>query len=156
MAKVRNPLSSLLLTILAAAALSALVAVPVLLFPLLGLPHVELAVFYLAFASFGVGLLAGRTSFLGSMGFTGGLLGGFTGLLLFQLLLWPTGWEYLLALGLGAVCGLGGMATGKLGIRRVTRAIDSLPKLRRCQRCGSRVGLSARRCWSCKAYLPPT
>ena len=162
MPNVRNPIFSLILTMTAAAGLSVLLAIPVFLFPLLGLPYFELQVFCLAFAAFGVGMIAGRASFLGSMGFTGALIGGFAGFLLFQWifrptgwLLWPSGWEFLLALGLAGLCGVGGLSTGKLGVRRVERAIQELPELRRCQRCGTRVGLSARRCWSCKAYLPP-
>jgi len=155
MARLRNPLTSLLLTILAAAGLAALVAVPVLVFPWVGLKVFELQVFYLGFASFMAGMLAGRASFIGSMGLVGALLGGFVGILVFQFIIWPTGLEYFLALGMGGLSGLGGLVTGKLGVRRVQRAIQELPELRRCQRCGSRVGLSALRCWSCKAYLPP-
>jgi hypothetical protein len=155
MANVRNPIASLLLTMAAASGLAAVVSIPVLLLPLIGLQYFELHVFYLAFAAFGIGVVSGRASFLGSMGFAGALIGGFAGFFLFQWLLWPTGWEFLLSLALGASCGLGGLASGKLGVRRVQRAIQELPELRRCQRCGSRVGLSARRCWSCKAYLPP-
>lgn len=156
MVKVRNPLASLFLTILAALGMSIAVSIPVLFFGALGLAYIELQLFYLAFATFGAGLVAGRASFLGSMGAVGGFLGGWVGSYLFQLFLWPTAWQFLLSLGLAGACALGSAATGKLGIRRVEQAIQDLPKLRRCQRCGSRVGLSAQRCWSCKAYLPPT
>ncbi len=155
MAAVRNPIASLMLTILGAAFLSILAALPVLLLAWIGLAALELGLFYLAFAAFVVGMASGRATFLGSLGFTGGFLGGFVGFLLFQALAWPTGSEFLFALGLAALCGLGGLATGRLGVRRVERAIRELPKLRRCGRCGTRVGLSARRCWSCKAHLPP-
>jgi len=149
--KVRNPISSLAATLVTAFGLSLLVAIPTLF-----LPIVELRYFLLPFALFGVGLLAGRSSFIGGLGFAGSLIGGFAGSLLFQYLAWATGWELLIALGLGAACGLGGMATGKLGLRRVEKAVARMPRLRRCQRCGARVGLSARKCWSCKGYLPPT
>lgn len=138
-------------TMVAAFVLSLLVCIPALF-----LPYVELRYFILPFALFGVGLLAGRSSLIGGLGFSGALVGGFAGTLLFQYLAWPNGWELLLALGFGAVCGLGGMATGKLGLRRVERAVERMPHLRRCQRCGARVGITARKCWSCKAYLPPT
>jgi len=148
MATVRNPIFSLLLTIAIAAGLAAAVSIPVFLFPMLGLPYFELQLFYLAFAAFGAGMLAGRASFLGSMGFTGALLGGFTGFLLFQWIVWPTRYEFPVSLGLAGICAVGGLATGKLGVRRVERAIQELPELRKCQRCGTRVGLSARRCWS--------
>lgn len=159
MVKVRNPLASLFLTILAALGMAIAVSVPLHFLPYVGLSAFEIQLFYLAFAAFGAGLVAGRASFLGSMGAVGGLLGGWAGFYLFQVLApvpsWPRGAEFLLSLGLGGLTALGGLATGKLGIRRVERAIQELPKLRRCQRCGSRVGLSARRCWSCKAFLPP-
>lgn len=151
MVKVRNPLVGLALTLLAAFGLSALAAVPILF-----IPYIELSLFYLALVMFGAGILAGRASFLGSLGFAGSIMGGFAGLLLFQAFFWSNAWQYLLALAFGALCGLGGMVTGKLGMRRVTRLAETLPKLRRCQRCGARVGLAARKCWSCRAYLPPT
>lgn len=149
--KVRNPIASLGTTIVAALALSFLVSIPVLF-----LPIPELGYFYLPFVMFAAGLVAGRSSFLASLGFAGAIVGGFAGAFLFQILFWPSAWGFLLALGLGALCGLGGMATGKLGLRRVEKMVASLPRLRRCQRCGARVGLTARKCWSCKAYLPPT
>ncbi len=151
MKAVRNPLSGFVLTILSALGLSVLASVPVLF-----VPYVELQVVILGFVMFAVGVVAGRWSLLGSMGYVGAFVGGFFGFLAFQFLLWPTGWEYLLALLYGAIGGLGGAVTGKLGLRRVEKMVQSMPKSRRCQRCGARVGLSARKCWSCRAYLPPT
>jgi len=148
---VRNPIVGLGQAVATAAGISFLVAVPSLF-----LPALELKLFYLAFAFFGVGLLAGRGSFLGSLGFIGALIGGFLAAYLFQLFLWGTDWALLLALALGAACGLGGMATGKFGKKRAMRLAATAPKMRRCQRCGARVGLVAKRCWSCRAWLPPT
>lgn len=155
MVKVRNPLASLLVTILASFGASFVLSIPVLFLRYLRLDYFELELFVLAFIAFGAGMISGRASLMGSMGLVGSLLGGFAGFLAFQIFLWPTGWEFLLSLALGGLCGLGGLATGKLGVRRVERAIQDLPKLRKCQRCGTRVGLTARRCWSCKSFLPP-
>src|SRR3989304_2477004 len=97
--KARSPISSLAATLVTAFGLSLLVAIPTLF-----LPIVELRYFLLPFALFGVGLLAGRSSFIGGLGFAGSLIGGFAGSLLFQYLAWATGWELLIALGLGAAC----------------------------------------------------
>jgi len=147
--KLRNPLSGFAITIVVALGLTVLVAVPTLL-----IPFPELRAIVLAFVLFAVGAAAGRSSLLGWLGLAGAFVGGFFGSVLFQFLLWPTGWEILLGLGLGATCGLGGGVTGKLGMRRVEKALRSLPEIRRCQRCGARVGLTARKCWSCRATLP--
>lgn len=153
--KVRNPLASLGVTMLGALSLTILASVPVLF-----IPFWELGLFYLALAAFFVGAFAGRSSLLGSLGFAGATVGGFAGVSLFLVLFqpagWPSGWEYLFGLGLGGLCGLGGMATGKLGLRRVEKMVESMPRIRRCMRCGAKVGITARKCWSCKGYLPPT
>jgi hypothetical protein len=158
MVTVRNPLASLIATILVALGATFGLSIPMLFLGFVGFDYFELELFILAFVAFGSGILAGRSSLLGSMGLVGSLLGGFAGFYLFQMFLWQTGTglDFLLSLALGGLCGLGGLSTGKLAIRRVERAIQDLPKLRKCQRCGTRVGLTARRCWSCKAALPPT
>src|SRR5712691_7427849 len=112
MTSVRNPLAGFAFTILAACGFSFFMGVPILF-----LPQSELVYFYLPFALFGVGMFAGRTTFLGSLGFVGGTVGGFVGIYVFQTLfvpqgwpLWPAGWELLMDLGLGATSGLGGLA----------------------------------------------
>lgn len=158
MASVRNPLAGFALTILGALGLSFLVGVPVLF-----LPSGDLVYFYLPFALFGVGLFAGRTTFLGSLGFLGALIGGFVGIYAFQVLfipqgwaLLPVGWEVLMTLGFGAACGLGGLTSGKIGLVRIERNVEHAPKMRRCLKCGAKVGMAARKCWSCRSYLPPT
>ncbi len=146
---------------LAASGLSFLVGVPILILPD---PYRELLSFFFPFAFFGVGLFAGRTTFLGTLGFIGATIGGFLGIYAFQTLflasagwpLWPAGFEVLLDLAFAAACGLGGLATGKLGLRRMERLTDLAPKMRRCAKCGAKVGIAARKCWSCRSYLPPT
>ncbi len=155
---VRNPLIGFALTILGSLGLSFLVGVPILF-----LPARELLLFYLPFALFGVGLFSGRTTFIGSLGFVGGMLGGFFGIYTFQSLflpsgwpMWPAEWTVLLTLAFGAACGIGGMASGKLGQKRIDRMTEHGPKMRRCHKCGAKVGLAARKCWSCRTYLPPT
>ena len=158
MASVRNPLAGFALTILGSLGGSFLVAVPILF-----LPQRELVYFYLPLALFGVGFFSGRTIFLGSLGFVGAILGGFVGIYAFQVLflpqgwpMWPADWEVLISLGFGMLCGLGGFATGKLGFRRMERLTEHAPKMRRCLKCGAKVGMAARKCWSCHSYLPPT
>lgn len=160
MAAVRNPLIGFTLTVLGALGLSFLVGIPILFLPE---PERALLFFYLPFALFGVGFFAGRTTFLGSLGFVGGTLGGFIGVHAFQSLflssgwpIWPAALEVVLTLGFGAVCGLGGFASGKLGLRRIERLTERAPKMRRCPKCGTKVGTAARKCWSCHSYLPPT
>ncbi len=155
---VRNPLIGFGLTTAASLILAFLVSVPVLFFP-----DVALLLFYLPFALFGAGVIAGRTTFLGTIGFIGGSIGGFIGIYLFRLLLfqgawplWPADWEILLSLAFAAACGLGGFASGKLGLRRIERMTENAPKMRRCLKCGAKVGIAARKCWSCRSYLPPT
>src|SRR5437899_11490747 len=83
---VRNPLAGFGLTILGTLGLSFLVGIPILF-----LPQRELTYFYFPFALFGVGVFSGRTTFLGSLGFIGGLLGGIVGVWLFQFLFLPAG-----------------------------------------------------------------
>src|SRR3990170_2882346 len=134
MLKIRNPLHGLVLTILVSLVITFLGGLGVLL-----LPFFELRVIVLGFIALG-----------------GSFLGGFIGVLFLQFLLWSTGWEYVLALGLGAIAGLGGLITGKLGPRRARQDLETMLRTVRCARCGARVGLSAVRCWSCRAYLPPT
>src|SRR2546428_3111170 len=159
MPTVRNPLAGFALTIVGALGLAFLVGVPFILF----VPQFDrgLIYFYLPFALFGAGFFAGRTTFLGSLGFLGGTLGGFIGIYAFQSLfvpqgwpLWPA-WTFLITLGFSAMCGLGGLATGKLGLRRIDRMTAHAPKMRRCQKSGAKGGVAARKCWSFRAYLPP-
>jgi ribosomal protein L40E len=157
MATVRNPLSAFIVTILGALGLSIVSAIPTLFIPVLLGPSFELQLIVLSFVLVGVGAVAGRSSIIGSMGFIGAFVGGFGGILLFQMIpgLWATaGWEFMLALYLGALCGVGGLLTGKLGLKRVEKIVSAMPQTRRCQRCGAKVGISARKCWSCRAFLP--
>src|SRR5438046_8828383 len=89
MATVRNPLAGFAITIFGALALAFLAGIPILF-----LPQAELVYFYLPFALFGVGMLSGRSGFLGTLGFVGGTLGGFVGFYVFQTLFVPQGWPF--------------------------------------------------------------
>jgi hypothetical protein len=140
MARVRNPLAGFAITIFAALGLSFLIGVPILFFP-----QPELVYFYLPFALFGIGMYAGRSGFLGALGFVGGTIGSFVGVYLFQSTfvpqgwpLWPAAWAFLLDAAFGAACGLGGLVSGKLGLRRIERMSETGLKLRRCLKCGAR------------------
>ena len=158
MPSIRNPLAGFGITIFAAMGLTFVLGIPILF-----LPQPELVYFYLPFALFGVGMLSGRGGFLGSLGFIGATLGAFVGLYAFQTLfiphgwpLWPGDWTILMNLGFSALCGCGGLIMGKIGLRRIERLSEHGVKLRRCLRCGVKVGIGAKKCWSCRAYLPPT
>jgi hypothetical protein len=159
MPTVRNPLSSFIITIFAALGLTLLVASLIRLIFLFFLPIMsgafEMQLILLSFSFVAVGAVAGRFSLIGSMGFVGSLVGGFFATFLFQTLLFPTDWIVLLSMFWGALIGLGGLLTGKLGLRRIDRALAALPQARKCQRCGAKVGLTAQKCWSCRAFLPP-
>src|SRR2546426_2524852 len=120
---VRNPLAGFGLTILGTLGLSFLAGIPILF-----LPQRELTYFYFPFALFGVGVFSGRTTFLGSLGFIGGLLRGIAGVWLFQFLflparwpLWPPSLQDLITLGVGAACGLRGGPPGKVRLTPVRR-----------------------------------
>src|SRR5437763_11425423 len=151
MASVRNPLAGFGLTILGTVGLSFLAGIPILF-----LPQRELAYFYFPFALFGVSVFSGRTTFLGSLGFMGALLGGIVGVYIFQSLFLPAGWplstavptwlsgsQFLMTLSLGAVCGLAGAAAVHLGVHRTQRPTDRATKMRRCLTCAMNVGMSA-------------
>jgi hypothetical protein len=161
MPEIRNPVAGFGITILGATGLSFLVGLPLLILTPLTQP--ELVYFYLPFALFAVGMFAGRSGFLGSLGFIGATMGGFVGTFAFQLLfvpkgwpMWPADWTILMTFAFGAACGVGGLVMGKLGLRRVEKITQRAQKMRRCLRCGSKVGMAARKCWSCRSYLPPT
>ncbi|HKW43436.1 MAG TPA: hypothetical protein VJP06_04535 [Thermoplasmata archaeon] len=160
MVALRNPLAAFAQTVAGTSVLSFLVGVPILF-----LPQRELVFFYLPFVLFAVGFVSARSSFIGMLGFVGATLGGFVGISAYLLLLNPSGWpvppwlagfEFLVTLGFAAACGLGGFSTGALGLRRMERMADHAMKMRRCGKCGAKVGVAARKCWSCHSYLPPT
>jgi len=165
---VRNPILGVAVTLGKSLGYGLVACAPMVLLPFLvglRLPF-ELQLVYLGFAFFFVGVLAGRASIVGFLGFIGAFLGmafaatvWFTVLPSFVALSGLTsafplpGWELPVAFLLGAIGGLGGMVTGKLGLRRVQHIAATVPKTRKCERCGSRVGLAARKCWSCRATL---
>ncbi len=144
----RNPLTGFMLAIL----ISFLVSLVAGYFGTY-IPYVEFRLFFLGFALFAVGALAARRAFLGSLGFVGSYLGAFVGFYMSELLFWPNPWQELLALGLALAAGLGGFMMGKIGIHRLDRAQAHRAAVRRCSSCGARVGMSAHKCWSCKASL---
>ncbi len=147
---VRNPLAGFGITILMAMALAALFVWPVVTF----VPaYFEFWAFALGFLLFGTGVLAARSSYLGSLGFLGGFIGGFVGFYIGESLFWLNTYPFPLALAMALPCGLGGLVSGKLGVLKIERASRVAQGFRRCKRCGARVGAQAEKCWSCKAAL---
>lgn len=150
MATVRNPVSGFALTAVASAILSGIVIYVGTL-----IPYMEFRLFFLGFALFAAGAAAGRPSFVGFTGFAGGYIGSFFGMLLAQLLFWSYNqWLYPMAIAFSLSTGLGSWVTAKFRSRRLERVLMAAPKLRRCPRCGSRVGPTARKCWDCHSALP--
>lgn len=150
MVNVRNPVSGFALTAVAAAILSGIVTFVGTL-----IPYMEFRLFYLGFALFAAGVLAGRPSFVGFSGFAGGYIGSFFGLLVAQLLFWSYNqWLYPMAIAFSLATGLGSWVTAKSRSRHLDRVLQAAPKLRRCPRCGAKVGANARKCWDCHAALP--
>ncbi len=147
---VRNPIAAFVLAIVIALVLS-----PVAAFGTSYLPYVEFQLFFLGLGLFGIGVLAARYAFLGSLGFLGTYLGAFVGLYLGISLFWwqPFLGVFPLALTMAAAAGLGGFMAGRLGMVRLDRYERFAPTVRRCHNCGNRVGAKAHKCWSCKATL---
>lgn len=149
-APVRNPLAGFALAILIAVLLSAVAG-----FASTFVPYLEFRLFALGLGLCGIGALAGRRTYLGSLGFMGGYLGSFVGFYVAEVLFWvrPGVDILLLAMALALAAGLGGWVTGKVGASKLERAEQYAPGVRRCSSCGARVGTSAHKCWSCKATL---
>lgn len=147
---VRNPLAGFMLAILSALGLSAVAG-----YASTYVPYMEFRLFFLGFAFFGIGAFAGRKTYLGSLGFVGAYLGTFLGFYLVEQFFAADFWigPQALALVLAFAAGLGGFVTGKIGVHRLERQQRFTSGLRRCSSCGARVGVSARKCWSCKATL---
>src|SRR5207244_10819888 len=127
------------------------------------LQQAYLGVFYRPCALFGVGSVSCLIGCLGTLGFIGSTMVAFLGVYAFQSLfvpqgwpLWFSDWTILIDAAFGGCCGIGGLASGKLGLRRIERMSETGLKMRRCLKCGAKVGIAARKCWSCRAYLPPT
>ncbi len=145
----RNPLAGFGLAILVSAILSGIVG-----YAATYIPYVEFQLFFLGFTLFAAGVFAGRRTFMGTLGFTGSYLGAFVGLYISELLFWVNASNLeVMALVFSLAAGLGGLVTGKLGLVRLDRIQHVTPGMRRCRACGARVGVSARKCWSCKAAL---
>jgi len=149
-AAARNPLLSFLITTVAAAGLSGGASLGALL-----LPYAEFRLFYLGLVLFAMGFLAGRASYIGFMSFAGGYVGGFWGVYVFRQLVWYLEWYWFwpIAAGMAFSCGLGCFLSSKLMGQRLDREIQAAPRTRRCQRCGAKVGIGARKCWDCNAPL---
>lgn len=145
---VRNPLAGFALAIVTSALLAGVAG-----YASTYIPYTEFQLFILGFALFGVGAFAGRRTFLGSLGLVGAYLGAFVGVYVSEIFFWPNPWMELLALGLALAAGLGGLVTGKLGVITLSRSRAPPKTIRRCRNCGARVGMSAHKCWSCKASL---
>ncbi len=146
---VRNPLAGFVLAILEAALLSGVAG-----FATTFIPYTEFRLFALGLGLFAVGVFSGRKTYLGSLGFVGAYLGAFLGFYISEQLFWANpSMAELLALALAFAAALGGLVTGKLGVIKLDRIQAARPTLRRCHNCGARVGLSANKCWSCKASL---
>ncbi len=150
-----NPLSGFMLAIL-----MSLIGAGIVGYVSAYVPYLEFRLFFIGFALLAVGYLAGRRTFLGSLGFVGAYLGAFVGLYAAETWFWgraPTDLAFLslelLAFLMALAAGLGGFLSGKLGIIRLERARARTPAVRRCSSCGARVGASAHKCWSCKAIL---
>src|SRR5437899_11114549 len=154
MVSVRNPLAGFGITILGTVAVTFLVGISILCLP------PGLAYFYFPFAVFAVGVFSGRTTFIGSLGFMGALIGGIVGVYAFQALFLPAGWpltagvpvwltgvSFITVLLFGAAFGLGGAASVQLGLKRIVRLNDRAPKMRRCLKCVEMAGMAASK-WS--------
>ncbi len=148
-APLRNPLAGFALALVITALIAGVAG-----FASTFLPYLEFRLFFLGFVLFAAGFFAARRTFLGSLGFVGAYLGGFAGFYVAELLFWTDVPMELLALALALAAGLGGFVAGKIGVVRLDRMKALAPAQRRCHNCGERVGVNARKCWSCKASLP--
>ena len=149
---VRNPIVGLFATMLWTAILAPLLSLPVLLFPLLGLPP-EVPLFYRIAAFAIAGAFAGRTGTFAFAAFPTAFLGGFAGYVVFAALATPpVDLLFAAAHALVAALAAWASATALMSKVRPEMRIENEEK-RRCRMCGSRVGPKARRCWSCHASL---
>ena len=155
--KVRNPVAGMLLTLGETFIIGLGLCLPTFVIPV-----PELDFIYLGFAFLAAGVVAGRETIAGFMGFLGAFVGGAAAAGLWVSLVGATALsvslplpsqDLLIPLFFGVLAGVGGTITGRLAVRRVEHMADQPPDHRTCERCGSRVGLAARTCWSCKAVL---
>jgi len=149
---VRNPLVALFMTLFETAIFAPLLCVPLLLFPFFGLPS-EISLFW-AVAAFSVaGGVAGRSGIFALAAFAQTLLGGFLGYVVFFGLAFSSA-NLLFALIHGLVAGVGGWAAANRHVVKFKAEVQlENEEKRRCKGCGVRVGLSAKKCWSCRASL---
>ena len=151
-APIRNPIAGFVLAILVSAPLAAVVG-----YASTFIPYLEFRLFFLGFGLFATGTVAARKTFLGSLGFVGTYLGSFVGLYFAEIFLWSNPdlvpYHLILAAVLALAGGAAAFMMGRVGIHTLARMRRVTPGVRRCASCGARVGVSARRCWSCKAAL---
>ena len=149
---IRNPFTAAFLTLAEAAALAVLLRAPVLAFGPLGLPP-EVPTFYVVAAFALAGWLAGRSGRFPLAAFPAAFLGGFVGYAAFALLVGAPA-DLVHAAIHAAVAGAGAWASATWRMATFTpeSALENA-ETRRCRMCGARVGLKARRCWSCRSSL---
>ena len=142
------------MTLFETAIFAPLLCIPLLLFPYFGLPFgSEISLFW-GVAAFAVaGSLAGRSGIFAMAAFALTFLGGFVGYAVFFGLAFSPA-NFLFAAIHGLVAGVGGWAAAKRKFVKLKAEVllESEDK-RRCKMCGVRVGLWAKKCWSCRASL---
>ena len=149
---VRNPLVALFMTLFETAIFSPILCVPLLLFPPLGLP-VELSLLWGIAAFAAAGAIAGRFATFAATAFVMTFIGGFIGYaVFFGLAFAPVNLLHTAMYAL--IAGVGGWASAKRRASVVREEVDlEAADKRRCKVCGVRVGLWAKKCWSCRASL---
>ena len=149
---VRNPLVALFMTLFETAIFAPLLCIPLLLFPQFALPA-EFPLFW-GVAAFAIaGGIAGRSGTFASAAFVTTFLGGFIGYaVFFGLAFSPL--NLLFTVMHGLVAGVAGWASAKRHVATVRAEVKlENDEKRRCKMCGVRVGLWAKKCWSCRASL---
>jgi len=142
------------MTLFETAIFAPLLCIPLLLFPYLGLPfEFEITLFW-GVAAFAIaGGLAGRSGIFALAAFALTFLGGFVGYVVFFGLAFSAA-NLLFALIHGLVAGVGGWGSAKRHIVKFkAEVLLENEEKRRCKMCGVRVGLWAKKCWSCRASL---
>jgi hypothetical protein len=131
-----------------------LLCIPLLLFPYFGLPlQSEIALLW-GVAAFAVaGGLAGRSGIFAMAALALTFIGGFVGYAVFFGLAFSPA-NLLFAAIHGLVAGVAGWAAAKRKFVKIkTEVLLENEEKRRCKMCGVRVGLWAKKCWSCRASL---
>ncbi len=147
----RNPFSGLFVALVKTAILVPLLSIPLVVFTFLGLP-LEVSLPYGVAAYAIAGAIAGRSGTFAWAALAASFLGAFVGYAAFALFVPPM--DLLVATIHATVAALASWASALWHMRRLTPdLIIANEKQRRCRLCGSRVGIRATRCWSCRASL---